>query len=298
MDAHAKGLSVDFGEEAISITRPGRRILLQKPHFVYAPFLFGIYEEMFDFLTPTPVNGADTLDFTVPAIRTYRESGVSLWCSSLPEEDSTEIYTRYHNPQPGETVWDVGANSGFTTFQFSRAVGLQGRVIAWEPDRFNQEYLARNIQMHSLRNVIVERSALSAKTGTAEFAEDGSTGAGLCQYLVYSIENAKRSVETMSLPDACCKYGQPDLIKMDIEGGELGVIRGAASYLRDYPVIDFVMETHRMRDGSSTESEIVKILKAARYDVRTGKDKLGQNFLWAWNVSGREVVSKVPSVAA
>ncbi|MBV8897355.1 MAG: FkbM family methyltransferase [Acidobacteriaceae bacterium] len=281
MDARAKGLSLEFGQDFISIARRGRRMLIKQLHFVYAPFLFGIYEDVFESLVANQVNGVETLDFTVPAIWKYRESGISLWCASLPEEDSTEIYTRYHKPQPCETIWDVGANSGFSTLQFGRAVGPQGRVIAWEPDAFNQEYLLRNIQMHSLTNVVVERSALSEKGGTAEFAADGSTGAGLCEYLAYSIEKTKLSVNTMSLPDACCKYGQPELVKMDIEGGEVGVLRGAISFLREHPNIDFVMETHRLPDGSSTEPEVAHMLKAAGYDVRTGNDKLGQHFLWA-----------------
>jgi hypothetical protein len=68
---------------------------------------------------------------------------------------------------------------------------------------------------------------------------------------------------------------------MDIEGAELGVVRGALSFLKSCRRMRFVMETHRMRNGSNTETELVPMFKSAGYTVKTGKDQLGQRFLWA-----------------
>ena len=196
-----------------------------------------------------------------------------------------DMYTRFHKPSAGEVVWDVGANAGATTYHFSNAVGSGGRVIAWEPDPFNFSYLLKNISLHSLSNVTVVSKALSGTTGTAPFDMDGSTGAGLSEHLVYSQKANQSTVETLSFQDGCAQYGVPGFVKLDIEGGEVDVIRGALPLLKANRNIDFSIETHRMRDGSSTEIPVRSLLNSIGYSVICSEDHYGQHFLSA---TGRE----------
>lgn len=283
--ARLKGLTLTFGDSLITLSRKGEKLVLQKRHLVYVPLFIDGYDETFQHFEPIFVDGINTLDFSVPTLRTYRGTGISLYCASLPEEDSMEMYTRFHKPSAGEVVWDVGANAGATTYHFSKAVGSGGRVIAWEPDPFNFSYLLKNISLHSLTNVIAVNKALSGTTGTALFDMDGSTGAGISDHLVYSQKANRSVVETISLQDACIQYGVPEFVKLDIEGGEVDVIRGALPFLKANRTIELSIETHRMRDESSTEPPIKSMLDSIGYSVICYEDPYGQHFLSA---TGRE----------
>ena len=286
--ARMKGLVLTFDDSVITLSRKGEKLVLQKRHLVYVPLFIDGYEETFQHFEPIVVNGINTLDFSVPMLRTYRGTGLSLYCASLPEEDSMDTYTRFHKPSGGEVVWDVGANAGATTYHFSKAVGDGGRVIAWEPDPFNFSYLLKNISLHSLSNVTSVNKALSGTTGIELFDTDGSTGAGLSAHLVYSQTANRSTVETLSFEDGCAEFGVPDFVKLDIEGGEVDVIRGALPFLEANRNIHLSVETHRMRDGSSTEIPLKSLLSSIGYSVICSEDGYGQHFLWA---TGREKAS-------
>jgi FkbM family methyltransferase len=283
--ARLKGLTLTFGDSSITLSRKDEKLILQKRHLVYVPLFIDGYDETFQHFEPIFVDGINTLDFSVPMLRTYRGTGLSLYCASLPEEDSMEMYTRFHKPSAGEVVWDVGANAGATTYHFSKAVGIGGRVIAWEPDPFNFSYLLKNISLHSLGNVTAVSKALSGTTGTALFDMDGSTGGGLSEHLVYSQKANRSAVETLSFQDACAQYGVPGFVKFDIEGGEVDVIRGALPFLETNRNTDFCIETHRMRDQSTTEIPVKSLLNSIGYSVICFEDAYGQHFLSA---TGRE----------
>ena len=283
--ARSKGIVLTFGDSLITLSRKDEKLILQKRHLVYVPLFIDGYDETFQHFEPIFANGINTLDFSVPMLRTYRGTGISLYCASLPEEDSMEMYTRFHKPSAGEVVWDVGANAGATTYHFSKAIGNSGRVIAWEPDPFNFSYLLKNISLHSLNNVTPVNKALSGTTGTALFDMNGSTGAGISEHLVYSQKANQSAVETLSFQDACAQYGVPDFVKLDIEGGEVDVIRGALSFLKANRNIALCVETHRMRDGSSTEIPVKSLLDSIGYSVNCFEDAYDQHFLSA---TGRE----------
>ena len=126
----------------------------------------------------------------------------------------------------GFTVYDVGAHIGFFTLLASRMAGDSGRVYAFEPRPDNIERLRRNIWTNDARNVEVVAAAASDRDGDAAFIMHESTLEGR---LADATEHSAASVRTATI-DALVRGGMapPDLIKMDVEGAEGAVIRGAA----------------------------------------------------------------------
>lgn len=139
---------------------------------------------------------------------------------------------------PGDWVVDVGANVGHYTVRFSRLVGDQGRVVAFEPVPETFELLAANVAMLPARNVTLVNAAASDAAGLAGMtipvspaglddnymAELGAVGAGLRVLCV--------TIDGLALPHAV------RLVKIDAEGHELPVLKGMAGLLRrDSPVI-------------------------------------------------------------
>ena len=126
----------------------------------------------------------------------------------------------------GFTVYDVGAHIGFFTLLASRRTGGGGRVYAFEPRPDNVERLRRNIDANAARNVEVVAVAASDRDGDAAFIMHESTLEGR---LADATERSAASVRTATI-DGLVRDGMapPDLIKMDVEGAEGAVIRGAA----------------------------------------------------------------------
>lgn len=139
---------------------------------------------------------------------------------------------------PGDWVVDVGANVGHYTVRFSRLVGDQGRVIAFEPVPETFELLAANAALLPAKNVTLVNAAASDAAGIAGMtipvsaaglddnylAQLGAAGAGLRVLCV--------TIDGLALPHAV------RLVKIDAEGHELAVLKGMAGLLcRDSPVV-------------------------------------------------------------
>lgn len=132
--------------------------------------------------------------------------------------------------KPRQTVFDIGAHVGFYSVLSSKMVGPEGRVFAFEPLPRNLRYLRKHIRLNAIKNVFVVDAAVADETGTALFqeAERGEMGKlsvnGGIPVRVVSIDEL---VAGGALP-------RPDIIKMDIEGGETLALRGMRETLQRY----------------------------------------------------------------
>jgi FkbM family methyltransferase len=125
----------------------------------------------------------------------------------------------------GGVCFDVGANVGLYSLLFARTVA---RVFAFEPVPRNIAFLARTLAANRVRNVTIVPMAVSDVSELADFGgwADWSTGG-----LVTAGAGAQ-PVATVSLDDFASRYGvTPDLLKIDVEGAEHAVLRGAIGLL-------------------------------------------------------------------
>ena len=127
---------------------------------------------------------------------------------------------------PGDIVFDVGAQFGPYTLLASRGVGAQGRVVAFEPDPVARRLLGRNLTTEGAVNVVVQKSALSDRTGRA-WLQAQKLGEG-CTTLVH--RPAGPAIDTLRLADFCARTElMPDVLKIDVEGAEDEVLAGAGA---------------------------------------------------------------------
>jgi len=156
--------------------------------------------------------------------------------------------------RPGDTVFDIGAHVGFFTMVFACLVGERGKVVAFEPCPCNIPYVQKNITLNMPRtaNVTLVSNAVGDRTEVRSLhgGKGPSTmprlngiplrGAGAEKYLTETFE-----VQTVSLDEWCRKNKTwPDVLKVDVEGGEIDVLRGAADLMKTKrPVI--LLEAHR-----------------------------------------------------
>ena len=127
----------------------------------------------------------------------------------------------------GDVVLDVGANVGAYSLLFAQWVGPSGRVYAFEPAPEARRGLERHVLLnHCSDRVSISAEAVSASRGMAQFRATGLQGDNR---LVPSAVADGIPVRTTSIDEFCSvHYLAPSLIKVDVEGAELDVLRGAA----------------------------------------------------------------------
>ena len=174
--------------------------------------------------------------------------------------------------KPGDTAVDIGAHIGFFTMQMAAAVGTSGRVHAFEPFAPNAELLERSvIENHFETRVAFRRAAVGAASGSATLTFPVETLNSGGAYLLRDGTAPLRGNLTATVPlvalDDLDLRRPVRFIKMDVEGAEPQVIRGAARLLHeDRPVI--LTELHPLqleRASGVTAGEFLALLRRAGY---------------------------------
>lgn len=146
----------------------------------------------------------------------------------------------------GNTVLDVGSNCGFYALLTSHLVGKRGMVYAFEPTPHIFDMLKKNTD--GFINIYAEPVAVADADGTAEFSLNRVFP--VANSLVIedeALDQKKILVKTVSL-DNYCQGFDPDFIKLDVEGAEALVVKGASRLLsRTNPFIS--LEILKQEDG-------------------------------------------------
>lgn len=153
-------------------------------------------------------------------------------------------------------VFDIGANCGFYTLLAAKRCGRDGRVFAFEPMPSNLAILRQHVALNRLANVLVLPMAVSAECGHARFATQLGSEFGRLE------ETGDTIVETASLDQlrSTSILPRPDVMKIDVEGAEGAVLRGARNLLNeDHP--DVFLAVH----GTSRLHECLPLLQQAWY---------------------------------
>lgn len=161
---------------------------------------------------------------------------------------------------PGSVVFDIGANVGFYTLLASVLVGRQGRVVAFEPLPRNLSYLRKHLALNHIENVKVVGDAVADKAGTVTFDTGGNPSMGRIN------SGGSFQVNTIAL-DEQIDLGhlpKPNFMKIDVEGAELLVFKGAKSLLeQSHPTI--FLATH----GVEVHAQCCELLHSLGYHLRS-----------------------------
>jgi FkbM family methyltransferase len=210
-----------------SLGRARRDVLLKKMNYRSPSRLFGERVNL-EFLTTLPWGlYLSTVDRSLHV----KSIDPSTW-------HETEVYP-WVNLEEGDVAFDVGAHHGWYTLYFSEKVGVNGCVVAVEPNPDNIRFVKRNIKLNNLRNVKLFPVALSDQDGqTTLFVGEHSGGHTI-------MSNTKRgniTVQTRRLDTLLSMFKEVELLKMDIEAAELIVLRASRQIRK---VKRYIVEVHR-----------------------------------------------------
>lgn len=128
--------------------------------------------------------------------------------------------------QPGDVLWDVGANHGYASLVAADRVSTtSGEVHAFEPSEYNRWYLRQHLSWNGAHHVQVQSVAVSDYVGTSLFGGSGSS-AGFA--LGKGAEQVQVSTLSQMVHDG---MRAPTFIKVDIEGAETSLLKGAADFM-------------------------------------------------------------------
>lgn len=157
--------------------------------------------------------------------------------------------------QPGDTAVDIGANIGLLTMACARAVGFAGKVYSFEPETRMADLLQRTIAMNGLSQVKLLRQAASAEPGTLSFNVSKIPGHSSLFALPEQEAGHKQQVEVVRLDDVIPAGSRVDVVKIDVEGAEMDVLKGMQRILADNADIVVIAEfgiSHLRRVGTSS----------------------------------------------
>jgi FkbM family methyltransferase len=261
-----------------------RRRLYKSGHLDFIPFfyrfvsVFGLRNKIFQIASP--------------------KYGIKSWCRSKDRFNDYLILTLHEHelldkwfvPKKGDVVVDVGSHIGLYSMVSSKRVGPSGQVIAIEADFSNFKMLQENIRLNGLNNIVAVNCILYSKDMPFSWSRydaiivAGREGGIMEQEREQKIQEEKmgRSLSSNSsentilqamtldsvLQQTAGSTSRVNWIKIDVEGAELDVLKGATRTLATNQNIAILIEIHR----SWLFQPILDLLR--KYDFRLQAEQI------------------------
>ena len=169
--------------------------------------------------------------------------------------------------KPGDVVFECGGHQGCTALFLAACVGAGGKVVTFEPGRENASVIEANVRLNGVNNIMVEQKAVGAGSGKGLVLGVAS----MCVAPSHRHETHSRGrqeVDLVPLDDYAKEHNlYPTLIKIDVEGYEMEVLKGARHLLERRPKL--AIEIHSPSDlaryGASA-ADLLKLLDLDRYE--------------------------------
>jgi FkbM family methyltransferase len=181
-----------------------------------------------------------------------------------------------------DTFYDIGANVGTYTCFAAAELG-PGRTVAFEPEPENADRLRENLELNDLDAEIVQ-IALSDTDGTVDLALTGDE-AGEGEHAIATGDNERTLEVETARGDLIIeerKLSKPTVVKIDIEGAELSVLRGLRETLRENCRLVYV-EVHpeKITDFGGEASKVETLLTDVGFEVTEISQRGSEVFLRA-----------------
>jgi FkbM family methyltransferase len=199
-----------------------------------------------------------TLQLDGYRLRFYPSNATTnLWIVPDSRSHGLELFRDY--AKPGDAVVDVGANVGEVAILTSQRVGPTGSVLAFEPSPRIYGYLRGNLELNGCRNVTTRNAALGAAAGSARMTDDRRDDMNRLD------ADGGVPVECSTLDIEVPAQVRPALIKVDVEGTELSVLKGGADVLSRTACVNCEMWASHFERNGYTMGDLIAFLRSAGF---------------------------------
>jgi FkbM family methyltransferase len=164
------------------------------------------------------------------------------------------------NLEDGDVVVDCGAHHGMYGILCSKWVGGNGKVIGFEALPQNFEIAMKNIQLNQIQNFEIRNEAVGSQNGMFKMSVSSN------EVVVEKNTKNKILIPMVTLDNAFQEFS-PTLLKIDVEGYELDVLRGAKRILKSIPKLDVEIHFTRFDDRIKVLQEIFELIQKEKYYI-------------------------------
>lgn len=177
----------------------------------------------------------------------------------------------YALAKESDVVFDIGANMGDVTLNMAKIVGETGKVFAFEPYHETFEKLRRNYELNTFDNIELIESALAEKKGMVQMVRMDEHNSGMNRVASGNSDSSSAFIKTTSLDEfvETNRIEKISLIKIDVEGFEMNVLRGARRTLQQLrPSLFIEIDDNNLRGQGASSVELLDFLKTFGYSFQ------------------------------
>lgn len=174
----------------------------------------------------------------------------------------------------GDTAIDIGTNMGETLMSFSKLVGIHGNVHGFEPDTINHTRCTENLRLNDFKNITLNKLGLGNTAGEFRIKVDTPTNRGGNRITDQNDKNSE-VIQIITLDQYVLdkNISKIDLIKIDVEGFEFNVLKGAENTISKYgPVLFIELDDVNLKQQKASAKMLVKFLADKGYKITNAED--------------------------
>jgi FkbM family methyltransferase len=176
-----------------------------------------------------------------------------------------------HYLKPGDVFYDIGANIGFFTVLAAHLVGKSGCVYAFEPVPENAQRIRHNLKLNHFSNGTVLKKAVSVHTGKGRLLlAQHSGGAMLSSAGTPPDFKGAMNVNLVCIDDLVAQkiLKPPALVKIDVEGAEIDVLKGMKQTIQEYkPIIIYEVDDANKESFEQKSKALENLISSLGYNI-------------------------------
>lgn len=178
----------------------------------------------------------------------------------------------FNHIKPGFNVIDVGSNVGLVTLNAAKLISNKGVVHSFEPDPFNFDRLISNIELNQFKNINPNKLGLGDYPGEFSLGTVNEYNLGMNRILSRDdLDPQAQKIQVTTLDLFLSEKGlhKIEVIKIDVEGFEMKVLRGASQCIEKYhPTLFIEIDDKYLKDQGDSARELVSFIEDYGYLIK------------------------------
>jgi FkbM family methyltransferase len=158
--------------------------------------------------------------------------------------------------EQGDVILECGGHHGCSAILLSKWVGVDGKVVTFEPLPANCDIIEKNIHLNRLKNVVLKREAAGANTGIITFDEASSA---------VNLFGRGEDVRAICLDEY--EHLNPTFLKIDVEGFEVQVLQGAKNILSKCPKLEIEVHAELLSRYGTNVDDLFRLIDVKKYKM-------------------------------
>lgn len=198
------------------------------------------------------------------------------WYNSQPKNQVEQLNPEFkfikQLIKPGDIVFECGTHHGLTAMLLSKWVGTEGKIVSFEINQHNAAIALKNIELNNINNVILKEQGLGSQKGSQKIFNKSNSSVtpsnlvslGWLKNFIYGTNE----VEITTLDDYCATQSiLPTFLKIDVEGYESEVLKGATKILKTLPRLEIEIHTEILSRYDTSVKEIFELIDIEAYQT-------------------------------